>query len=197
MNTNPPSFNDLSKYLANLQNFRNRWGWFLALGILFIILGFIAIANAAVVTTVSVIFLGVILIISGVVQLGYAFWVRKWGGFFLSILAAILYGVTGFLLVSHPLAGEVSLTLLLAAFYTVGGLFRIIAAISTRIEQWGWALFSGIVKFALGILIWIGWPATGLWVFGLFIGIDLVFFGWFWVILSLGTRNALPPSSDS
>ena len=61
-----------------------------------------------------------------------------------------------------------------------------------RFEQWGWALFSGLIKFTLGLLIWLGWPETGLWVFGLFIGIDLLMYGWFWVLLSLTARNQIP-----
>ena len=74
-------------------------------------------------------------------------------------------------------------------FYMVGGLFRVIASCMARFEQWGWALFSGVIKFALGFLILQGWPATGLWVIGLFIGIDLVFFGWFWIVLAITARK--------
>jgi len=179
-----------SRHLRDLEPLRKNWAWLMLLGVAFVVLGMLAIATSTITTLVSVVFLGTLLLISGVAQTVYAFWVRKWSGFFLSLLAGILYGVFGVFLIIHPLEGALSLTLLLGFVYMVGGLFRIIASIMSRFDQWGWALFSGIIKFALGLLILLGWPATGLWVLGLFIGIDFVFFGWFWVILALSLRKS-------
>lgn len=177
-----------SKNLCDIDRLRNNWGWLLFLGILFVALGIVSIGASTVVTLISVEFIGVLLLISGIAQFIYAFWAREWSGFFLSLLAGILYGVTGALLLANPLAAALSLTLLLAAFYMVGGIFRVIITCMARFEQWGWALFSGIIKFILGFLIWQGWPATGLWVFGLFIGIDFIIFGWFWIALALTAK---------
>jgi len=177
------------KNFTSLERLRNNWGWFLTFGIVMIILGVLAIGASTVVTLASMVFLGALLLIGGVLQIAYAFSFRKWSGFFLSLLAGILYAVVGFLLIAHPTAGALSLTLLLAAFYIVGGLFRILGSLATRFEHWGWSLFSGAVALVLGLLIWLGWPETGLWVFGLFIGIDLLFYGWFWVMLALTARN--------
>lgn len=188
--TIPSNFGLFSKNISDLEHLRKQWGWLLFLGIVLILLGMTAVASSTTATVVSMIFLGYLLLFGGVVQIAYSFWVRQWSGFFLSFLAGILYTVTGFLLVAHPTAGALSLTLFLAAFYIVGGLFRIVGALMMRFEQWGWALFSGVIKFVLGMLIWLGWPETGFWVFGLFIGIDLIFFGWFWVLLALAARNA-------
>lgn len=184
-----PGLTVFQQKLASVENIRRNWGWFLGFGIILIILGLLAIGSAAIVTDIYVMLLGIFLLIGGILQFIYAFWVRQWNGFFLSLLAGILYAVVGFLFVSHTTASAVSLTLLLAAFYIIGGLFRIIGSAMMRFDQWGWALFSGIVKFVLGLLIMLGWPQTGLWVFGLFIGIDLLFYGWFWVVLSLTVRN--------
>lgn len=182
-----------TRFFTDLHHLKSNWGWFLFLGIALIALGVIAIGASTLVTVASMIFLGALLLAGGILQIIYAFWAQKWSGFFLALLAGILYTVTGFLLFMHPAAGALSLTLLLAAFYMVGGIFRIIGALTTRFDQWGWALFSGIVMLILGLLIWQGWPATGLWIFGLFIGIDLIFYGWFWVALALGARNAPTP----
>ena len=178
-----------ARNFSDLEALRKQWKWFLFMGMM-IVLGFLAIGAATTVTIVSVVMLGSLLLIGGIIQTLYAFWMRQWSGFFFSLLAGIVYSVTGFLLLMHPMAGALSLTLLLAAFYMVGGIFRIIGSIMMRFEQWGWALFSGIVKLGLGILIWMGWPETGLWVFGLFIGIDLIFYGWFWVLLSLSAKKS-------
>lgn len=173
----------------SFENLRKQWGWFLLLGLALIALGIVAIASSTYVTLASMIFLGALLLVGGILQIAYTFSIRKWSGFFLSLLSGILYTVVGFLLVMHPTAGALSLTLLLAAFYVIGGIFRIVGAATTRFEHWGWALFSGVVMLALGILIWLGWPQTGLWVFGLFIGIDLIFYGWFWTLLALTARK--------
>lgn len=179
-----------ARNFASVEQLRKQWNWFLLLGILLIILGVLAIGSSTVVTVASMVFLGALLLIGGVVQLGYSFTTRLWSGFFLSLLAGILYGVVGLVLIVHPLAGALSLTLLLAVFWIVSGIFRMIGSLATRFDHWGWVFFSGLVSLVLGIMIWSGWPETGLWVFGLFIGIDLIVYGWFWVMLALAARNA-------
>jgi uncharacterized membrane protein HdeD (DUF308 family) len=184
-----PNITVFTKRFCHINHLCKNWGWFLLLGLAFIVLGIGAIATSTAVTLASMIVLGSLLLIGGVIQIAYAFWTHEWSGFFLSLLAGILYTITGFLLIAHPTVGALSLTLLLAAFFIVGGLFRIIGSLMMRFEQWGWALFSGIVELILGLLIWQGWPATGFWVFGLFIGIDLLFYGWFWVLLSLTAKK--------
>jgi uncharacterized membrane protein HdeD (DUF308 family) len=176
---------------------RKNWGWFLALGILLVILGLFAISSSVFVTLLSVIFLGSLILIGGVAQLIYSFYAVKWSGFFLSLLAGILYTVTGFLMVRHPTIGALTLTLLLASFYTVSGVFRIIGSLTMRFQHWGWLLFSGIVSLILGILIFSEWPISGLWIIGLFVGIDMLFIGWSWIIIALSAHDAdkkqLPP----
>lgn len=191
--TDPKMF---TKSFSSMPAVRDRWPWFLGLGIAFIILGFLAVGASTLVTLASVIFLGSLLLVGGILQLAYTISIRYWSGFFLSLLAGILYSVVGLLMILHPEISAVSLTLFVAAFYVLGGIFRIISSVFMRFRYWGWALFSGIVKLALGILIWLGWPATGLWIIGLFIGIDLIFYGWFWVLLSLTARSPIEKSSE-
>lgn len=182
----PGAFN---KNFTSIPLLREHWGWFLILGILFVLLGFLAIGASTLATMASVVFLGSLLLVGGITQIIYTFSLRNWSGFFLSLLSGLLYSVVGFFMIMHPEASALSLTLLLAAFYVIGGIFRTVTAASIRFEHWGWAVFSGLIKLALGILIWLGWPETGLWVIGLFIGIDLIFYGWFWILLSLTART--------
>lgn len=183
--TDPSVF---TKNFSSLPDLRKRWAWFLGLGIAFIILGFLAVGSSTLVTLGSIIFLGSLLFVVGVVQIGLTPSVRQWSGFFISLLAGLLYTVVGLIMIIHPAASAVNLTLLMAVFFLVGGIFRIVSAASMRFEHWGWAVLSGVIKSILGLLIWLGWPDTGLWVIGLFIGIDLIFFGWFWVLISLTAR---------
>jgi uncharacterized membrane protein HdeD (DUF308 family) len=87
-------------------------------------------------------------------------------------------------------------TLLIAAFLMVGGIFKIVTALSFRFAAWGWPVLSGVIDVALGIMIWMEWPASALWVIGLFVGISMVFRGVHWIALGLALR-ALPVRSPA
>jgi uncharacterized membrane protein HdeD (DUF308 family) len=137
---------------VGLDEIHRHWGWFLAVGCILIMLGVLAMGAAGFTTLFSMIFLGTILLVGGIVQAVNAIRTRKGDGFLVNVLAAILYIVMGILLIMNPAIAAITLTLLLAAFYTVSGLFKIIAAISNRFAHWGWMLFSGIVSLILGLL---------------------------------------------
>jgi len=81
------------------------------------------------------------------------------------------------------------LTLLVACFLMVGGIFKIVAVISHRFASWFWPLVSGVVDVVLGVMIWQEWPASAFWVIGLFVGINLIFRGFNWVGLGLALRS--------
>ena len=87
------------------------------------------------------------------------------------------------------------MTLIIAIFLIISGIFRIVSALSERFTGWGWVLLNGGVSLLLGLLIYKQWPLSGLWVIGLFVGIDLIFNGWAWIMLSLAMRK--PPVSNS
>ena len=175
--------------VADLKQFSRNWGWFLALGILMIVLGIVALGSALFVTLVSMIFFGWLLIFSGVFEVVQSFWQKRWGGFFLHLAVGILYAIVGFMLIANPEASAVALTLLMAIFFIVAGFFRIVAAFVMRFPQWGWMLISGIAALILGLLIWQQWPTSGFWVIGLFIGIELIFTGWSWIMLALAAHR--------
>ena len=78
--------------------------------------------------------------------------------------------------------------MVVAAFLVVAGLFRIVAALSLRLPNWGWQLLRGFVTLLLGVLIYRAWPFSGLWVIGLFVGIEMIFYGWAWIMLALEVR---------
>jgi uncharacterized membrane protein HdeD (DUF308 family) len=173
---------------------RRNWGWFLALGILEIILGTIAIGASVVATFVTVVFFGWLLLIGGGLSAVHAFWRKQWRGFFLDLATGILYIVAGFFMVAEPAAAAVSLTLLIAMFLLIGGIFRIVVALTGHLEHWGWVLLNGVITAGLGILIWRQWPISGLWVIGLFVGIEMLLYGWSLVMLSLVAKGAVVPA---
>jgi uncharacterized membrane protein HdeD (DUF308 family) len=172
-----------------MEALSRNWGWLLAVGILMIILGVVAI-GAPVVATIAVQFmLGWLLVISGIAEGIHAFMVQGWRGFLFELLSALLYLGVGILLLVNPLEGALALTIVLAVFLLVEGIFKIIMALRVREHRgWGWLLASGIVSLILGALIWAQWPASGLWVIGLLVGIQLLFTGWALVMLALAAR---------
>jgi uncharacterized membrane protein HdeD (DUF308 family) len=171
------------------------WGLLLGLGVVELLLGVIGLGVVGLVTLASVIFFAWLLLLSGVMHLVRAFRTRGWEGVALHILIGILQGAVGALLLLRPVAGAASLTLLLAALFLVSGLFRIVFALSVRIDGWGWQVLAGVVTFVLGLLISAGWPASSFWVIGTFISIDLIFAGWSFIMIALAVKSALGPAA--
>jgi uncharacterized membrane protein HdeD (DUF308 family) len=170
---------------------RKNWGWFLALGIVQIVAGTLAVGFAFSATLASVVMLGILLLIAAGSQTAAAIWARDWSGFFLFLLVGVLYAVAGFLSLQHPLLAAEGLTLMLAAAFLVGGVFRIIVALVERFSSWGWVLCNGLITVLLGIAIWQQWPGSGLWVLGTFVGIDLIVNGVTWSVLAVGVRQGI------
>lgn len=172
---------------------RPRWGWLLLLGILMVVLGTVALFLIPAATIGTALVLGWLLVISGIMEMIHAFRVRRWGGLFLHLIGGVLGILIGLLIVTHPIAGAVVWTLLLASFMVVIGLFRLIAAISLRFPNWGWALFDGIITLGLGILLWAQWPWSGIWFLGLAVGISLILRGWSYVMFALAIHSVSLP----
>lgn len=164
------------------------WGWFLAFGICLLLLGVVAVARSVTATIVSMLFFGWLLVLACVIEVTQAILVGHWVGFFHHLVAAILFGVTGFLIVTRPLLGAEVATILMAVFFLISGLFQFVGSWWVALPGWGWQALDGIIAFVLGLFVLAQWPASGLWVIGLFIGIDLIFYGVAWIALALGLR---------
>jgi len=182
--------------LTGAGELRRSWGWFLALGIALIVLGTIAIGSAFYMTIASVFLFGWLLMIGGVMEAVHAFWRKRWAGFFLDLLTGILYVVAGWMMVTNPAESALMLTLIIAMFLVFEGVFRIVAALVARYPHWGWVLFNGVISLILGISIWRRWPYSGLWVIGLFVGIEMLLNGWSLVMLGL-TAHKLPEEAPA
>ena len=164
-------------FAAGLAQVRRSWGWFLLFGILLSALGVVCIAKAQTATTFSILALGWVLVISAVFWLVSSFYAFSWHGFFLYLLNAVLRGAVGYLLIRHPNAGAEGVTMLLAALFIVGGLFRAIGASVIQFPKWGWTCVSGLVSLALGIYLMVIWQTASTFFLGMIIGIDLIFDG--------------------
>ena len=175
--------------LAALEALHRHWIWFLLLGLLLVALGMIGVIASGLFTVASVLLFGWLLFISGAAIAVHAFWARRWTGFFVQLVVGALNLVVGWLLLTHPAAGALSLTLLLGVSLVFQGIFRTVVALTAHADGRGWLLLSGIASLILGFLIWSEWPSSGLWVIGLFVGIDLILYGWWLVSLALATRR--------
>ena len=166
------------------------WGWLLALGIGLIALGLLDIAVPMIATLAIGIFVGWLFLIGGVAQILPAFSARGWQGFALHLLGGALYVLVGGWMVFNPLLGALALTLMLAAFLLIQGIFQIALAWRIRPARgWGWPLASGVVTVLLAVLIYAGWPSSALWVIGLLVGIHLLMSGLSLTMLALAARG--------
>lgn len=190
MNTTARSA-DAMTLADELRMLRSSWIWFLVLGIAMVVLGTFAISWACIATiTVAATWLfGFLMIAGGIAEVVNAFYAGRWSGTLMHMLIGVLYAIVGLMIVDQPETAALQLTLIIAIFLVISGVFRIVFAISERFTGWGWVLLNGAVSLFLGILIYKQWPASGLWVIGLFIGIDLIFNGWSWIMLALGLRT--------
>lgn len=165
------------------------WKWFLVIGILLVTLGILAIAYANWTTEFSVILLGFFLTVAGMLQIVSGLYVKKWTGFSLSLLLGLFYIVAGILCIFKPIQSAFTISLLIAFLLLVGGSFRLISALRYHFDNWGWVVFNGLIAILLGLLILAEWPASAVWVIGLFVGIDLLLTGYNWIRLALIARK--------
>ena len=188
MSTNSPLPPNLAEGLKVL---RAKWGWIVALGVVFLIAGFVALGSAVAATASAVMIVGIMMIMGGVAEIVAAFSVKGWGKFAVWMLLGLLYVGAGVIAIGNPFAAATILTLMLGAALVAGGVLRIFLAFSMKSagKPWGWVVLSGLVTLLLGIMIIAKWPASSFFVLGMFLGIDLIFIGSGWVTMGLALKN--------
>jgi uncharacterized membrane protein HdeD (DUF308 family) len=183
---------DIEAKLAKArQHIAEKWGWFLALGIVLILVGIAAICFPLVSTIAAKIFLGWLFLIGGVFLIIHAFSAQGWGGFLWSLLIGVLYLIAGGYLAFFPLTGLLTLAILLAILFVAEGIMEIIMAFRVHPSDGRvWLLLSGIAALVVGVLIFLGLPSSAGWALGLLVGINLLFSGWSYVFLAMSGRKA-------
>lgn len=141
------------------------------LGVLLLVLGIIVLIAQVFTTLVSVFFLGLMLIIGGVLEIGHGISNHR-GSLLFEILGGIINLLIGTSLVLFPAISAIGLTLLIAVSMIILGIYRIFISFG-HISNRGWTALSGFLTALLGVLVIIGWPASGLYIIGLFIGVQL------------------------
>jgi uncharacterized membrane protein HdeD (DUF308 family) len=174
------------------------WVWYLLLGLVLVVGGFAAITFPFLSTIAAKIALGWIFLVSGGMTIAHAFSAGKWQGFFLNLLIGIIYVVAGGYLVLLPLAGIVTLTIVVAALFLVDGLLEVIMALRIRPhEGWSWVLISGLAAIVLGGMIGLQLPNSATWAIGLLVGIKMIFAGWSFISLAIAGHRSEAPTAVS
>lgn len=171
------------------ESLREIWAFLVGMGIALMIVGIIAISSSFIATLTTVLVFGILLLLAAVFQVVTALWGRSWRGFFLHLLGGVLYLIVGVFMIDKPVEAALGVTLLVALGLLASGIIRVVVSVIERFDGWGWMLVSGVISLLLGVAIWREWPLSGLWVIGLFVGIEMLFSGLSWVMLGLAVRS--------
>ncbi len=151
------------------------------LGLVLIVAGIFVLGDLAIATLVSTIFIAIMAIAAGVFEIIHAFWTKGWGGFIWQIVLGILYIAFGVALWNQPVLGALFLTYVLGLVFLISGFVRVVVSFG-RWKEAGWImLLSGLFGILAGLIVLSGFPATGLWVLGALLGIDLICHGVAWL----------------
>ena len=174
-----------------LRALRAKRGWIIALGIIFMIAGVIALGNVLLSTVWAVYIIGIMMIMAGATEIVTAFSVKDWGKFALWLLLGVLYVAAGIICFFRPFEAAAIVTLMLGIALMIGGVVRGFLAWSVRDagKPWGWVAVSALITLLLGLMIVSRWPDSSFYVLGIFLGIDLIFIGSSWLGIGLALKK--------
>lgn len=156
-----------------------------------IAVGAAAIAFPTIATFSAKIFIGSFLVVSGIIQVFHAFLSGRNRGALWTFSVGVLEAISGLFLLAYPVAGVMALTLYLAGVLTAAGLMRAFFALRRRAEPgWIWALISGIVTVAIGLMLVAKLPSSAFWAIGLLMGVNIATYGVMLLAIAMGAEPA-------
>jgi uncharacterized membrane protein HdeD (DUF308 family) len=178
----------VSDSAAAPEPLRTKSGWIVALGIVYLIAGLVALSSVALATAVSVFLVGIMMLVSGVAEVLNALQMKSWGKFVLWLLLGLLYILAGILTFENPLLTAKLLTLLLGASLIASGIAKIILAFSVKAGSSWFVVLAGVITLLVGLVIVAQWPWGSLFVLGIFLAVDLILTGIGWIAVGLGLK---------
>jgi uncharacterized membrane protein HdeD (DUF308 family) len=176
------------------DEWRTNWWQSALLGIVLVLAGLFVLRDATAATLVSAIVFGLALLCAGAAEIVQAFGAPHWSGTLWRLLVGALYAIGGGVLVADPLAASAVLTLAFAAALVASGAVRLFLAVK-HWHRLGWLLFaSGLAGILGGLVIFLKWPLSGLWVLGLVVGVDLILHGIWWITSGWTARGEPSPA---
>ena len=169
-----------------LEALRHKWGLVLALGVGLVVCGFIALMSVVEATKVTVLWVGIMMIVAGVIEIVHGVQHKGWGRATMWIVAGIFYVLGGFFAVINPVLASLVLTLILGFALVAAGITRFLLGFHMKgDEHSGWIMISGLVTFLFGLVILVHWPFSSLFVLGIILGVDLIQAGVGWISLGM------------
>ena len=156
--------------------FRNASRGNMLWGFLLVILGLFAMMTPAVSGIATTFMLGALLLISGIGMVIYSFSSDSFGTGVLRFLFGGITVLAALWMFVNPGMALATLTLFLAVYFVVDGLFLVFAGFGLPRGK-GWVIFNGVVSVLLGLMIWRNWPVSGMWAVGILLGVKLVVAG--------------------
>lgn len=174
------------------RSLRQHWKLFVTEGLMMVIVGLAAVALPNVATLAVDVMIGWLLFVAGLYGLVTRIMQPSAPGFWLGTLLAVITAALGALLAFFPASGILTLSMALIAYFIAHGIGMFAMAVSMRPESgnWGWLLLAGVVDFVLAALVLSKWPGTATWLLGLYVGLNLMFYGLGLVFAAIGARAA-------
>ena len=172
---------------------RHSGRWCTELGATLIMIGILALGVIGFAASNAVILLGWLILVSGLAETVHAFYLRRSDAFFFHLVPGIAAIPIGLLILSHPAAGDVAWMLLFACFFTMVGLYRLLAALRLKFPSWAWSIVDGVVTLLLGALFWTTSPRLGSWFVCVAVGISLILRGWSLIMFGRSFRGRRAP----
>ncbi|MHB9155523.1 MAG: HdeD family acid-resistance protein [Endomicrobiales bacterium] len=147
------------------QEVRGLSGSMMAMGVIEMIAGVLAISLPFFAGALFVVLLGTAVVISGIMQIVHSFSRRSTGLFIMGLIVA----AAGALIIAHPLFGLAFLTLLVGGYLIASGIVRLSVS-----RGRGWDIAAGVIGVIAGILVLAGWPSSSAVVLGLLVGITIL-----------------------
>ncbi|HSK28192.1 MAG TPA: DUF308 domain-containing protein [Jiangellales bacterium] len=157
--------------MSDLVLERRRTGWDVVLGILVAVAGIVVLGHVAIATAISVLFLGWMALISGVIELVAALFKIRSGHFWGSALGGGLLTVLGILILRNPTIAALTLTLVAGSLFFAAGVTRLIAAFQVPEARW-LLVFSGLVSLALGLIVLFNLVSATFTLLGVLLGVQ-------------------------
>lgn len=169
----------------------------IAVAVIMILLGGVAIAMPYLTGITFSIFFGWLILITGLFHFIDAFTAGGIGGFLWRLLVSVAYLVGGVYLILNPGLALGGLTFAIAFVFVVEGILRIIASLSFwKLPGSGWVLVDGLISIALGVMIGYSWPESSGWVLGTIIGVNLLVSGFTRLMVSATVKGAVKPAAS-
>jgi uncharacterized membrane protein HdeD (DUF308 family) len=173
-----------------LQEAKENAGLLIALGVLELLIGVVAIGSPLVTGVAIAFMIGSILVLAGISRMVSAFRAGSFGAGLFALLGGLLALAAGLVMLFRPGAGMAFITWMLAIYFVVDGVARIVVGFKMKgAPGSGWETFGGLVSVVLGVLIYVKWPLSGAWAIGTLVGIHLIVSGWTVIGIGVAARG--------